>query len=51
MKTQVASVYIFGEVESGNIPGALGISLILLCSSFFTILILNILQRWSHKYE
>jgi sulfate transport system permease protein len=51
MKTQVAAVYIFGEVESGNIPGALGISLILLGFSFLTILILNIIQRWRRKYE
>ncbi len=51
MKTQVASVYIYGEFESGNIPGALGISLILLFSSFSIIFILNFLQKWKKKYE
>ncbi|MCK4835815.1 MAG: sulfate ABC transporter permease subunit CysT [Candidatus Aminicenantes bacterium] len=51
MKTQVASVYIYGEVESGNIPGALGISLVLLLLSFSIILLLNIIQKWKRKYE
>ena len=51
MKTQVASVYIYGEFESGNITGALGISLVLLFSSFSIIFILNFLQKWRKKYE
>jgi sulfate transport system permease protein len=51
MKTQVSSVYIYGEVESGNIPGAMGISLILLILSFLIILLLNFIQKWKRKYE
>ena len=46
MKTQVASVYIYGEVESGNISGALGLSIILLFCSFLIILCLNFMKKW-----
>ncbi len=50
-KTQVASVYIYGEIESYNPEGALGLSVILLVISFFTLLILNVLQYWSRRHE
>jgi sulfate transport system permease protein len=50
-KTQVASVYIYGEIESYNIQGALGISVILLLSSFLILISLNFLQNWSRRYE
>lgn len=46
MKTQVAAVYIYGEVESGNIPGAVALSAILLSISFLIIMLLNTLQKW-----
>lgn len=45
-KTQVSSVYIYGEIESGNIPGALGLGVLLLLCSLGVLLILNRLQRW-----
>lgn len=51
MKTQVAAVYVYGEIESANMPGALGVSMVLLVSSFLILLVLNGLQRWSHRYE
>ena len=50
-KTQVASVYIYGEIESANIQSALGISVVLLFSSFVILFFLNLLQKWSHKHE
>ena len=50
-KTQVASVYIYGELESYNIQGALGLSVILLLSSFLILIFLNFLQQWSRRYE
>jgi sulfate transport system permease protein len=50
-KTQVASVYIYGEIESYNIQGALGLSVILLLSSFLILIFLNFLQTWSRRYE
>ena len=50
-KTQVASVYIYGEIESYNVQGALGVSVLLLLSSFLILILLNFLQTWSRKYE
>ena len=50
-KTQVAAVYVYGEMESSNLEGALGVSLALLLFSFLILLLLNLLQRWSHRYE
>jgi sulfate transport system permease protein len=50
-KTQVASVYIYGEIESGNIQSALGTAVVLLFISFVVLFFLNILQKWSHKHE
>ncbi|MGA1841735.1 MAG: sulfate ABC transporter permease subunit CysT [bacterium] len=50
-KTQVAAVYIYGEIESYNIQGALGVSVLLLLSSFLILIFLNLLQVWSRKYE
>lgn len=50
-KTQVASVYIYGEIESYNQQGALGISVVLLFASFFILIFLNSLQYWSRKHE
>jgi len=49
-KTQVASVYIYGEIESANIQSALGTAVVLLFSSFVVLFFLNLLQRWSHKH-
>ena len=50
-KTQVSSVYIYGELESYNPQGALGLSVVLLLFSFITMIILNLLQLWSRKHE
>jgi sulfate transport system permease protein len=50
-KTQVSSVYIYGEIESSNIQGALGLAVTLLASSLLILVILNLIQRWNSKYE
>ncbi len=50
-KTQVSSVYIYGEIESANIPSALGSAVVLLGISLLILIILNFLQRWSSKYD
>lgn len=50
-KTQVASVYIYGELESYNSQGALGLSIVLLFCSFLILVLLNRLQSWSRKHE
>lgn len=50
-KTQVGAVYIYGEIESSNVQSALGTAVVLLASSLAILLILNLIQRWSGKYE
>jgi len=50
-KTQVASVYIYGEIESYNPQGALGLSVVLLLFSFVTLMVINVLQYWSRRHE
>lgn len=50
-KTQVSSVYIYGEIESANTQSALGSAVLLLGLSLVILIILNLLQRWSSRYE
>lgn len=50
-KTQVASVYIYGEIESYNPQGALGVSVVLLFFSFLILVLLNRFQTWSARHE
>ncbi len=45
MRTQVASVFIYGEVESDNPQGALGVSIVLLGLSLAVLIVLYLLQR------
>jgi len=45
MRTQVAAVFIYGEVESDNPQGALGVSIVLLALSFLVLIALYLLQR------
>jgi sulfate transport system permease protein len=49
MKTQVAPVFIYGEIESYNPRGALAVSLVLLVSSLTILILLNLLQRWGRE--
>ena len=49
MKTQVAPVFIYGEIESYNPRGALAVSLVLLISSLLILMLLNVLQRWGRE--
>jgi sulfate transport system permease protein len=44
-KTEVASVHVFGQIESGDIAGAASVSVILLILSSAVLLALNALQR------
>lgn len=50
-RTQMSSVYIYGEIESYNPQGALGVSLVLLFCAFLILIFLNLLQRWSRRHE
>ncbi|RJP79304.1 MAG: sulfate ABC transporter permease subunit CysT [Candidatus Zixiibacteriota bacterium] len=49
LKTQVAPVFIYGEIESYNPRGALAVSLVLLLSSLAILILLNVLQRWGRE--
>jgi len=50
-KTQVAPVFIYGEIESYNPAGALGVSIVLLLFSFITLVLLNFIQYWNRRHE
>ena len=50
-KTQVASVYIYGELESYNPQGALALSMVLLLCSFLVLILLNRLQVRGRREE
>jgi sulfate transport system permease protein len=50
-KTQVAAVYVYGEIESSNVPGATGISFVLLLCSFAVLVLLNFIQYWRRRHE
>jgi sulfate/thiosulfate transport system permease protein len=50
-KTQVASVYIFGRIESGNPTAAAAVSVLLLGLSVLLLLGLNLFSRWRSRHE
>lgn len=50
-KTQVASVYIFGQVESGNQIGAAAVSVFLLGIAFSVLLLIGALRRYSTRHD
>jgi sulfate transport system permease protein len=48
--TEVASVFIFGQVESGNTESAAAVSVVLLAIALVVLLIINSIGRWSTRY-
>ena len=50
-ETQVASVYIFGQVESGNVPGAAAVSVLLLAISLLILFAISLLNRWGTRHD
>jgi sulfate transport system permease protein len=48
-KTQVASVYIFGQIETDNPIGAAAASTVLLVVALVTLFALDLLQRWGSR--
>jgi sulfate transport system permease protein len=48
-KTQVASVYIFGQIETDNPIGAAAASTVLLVVALVTLVALDLLQRWGSR--
>lgn len=50
-KTQVASVYIFGQVESGETANAAAVSVVLLVISLAVLFGLNLVNRWGTRHD
>src|SRR5215218_2775319 len=51
MKTEVASVYIFGSIESDAPISAAAVSVVLLAISFAALLAIDGLRRWSSRHD
>jgi sulfate/thiosulfate transport system permease protein len=49
--TQVASVYIFGRIESDNVTAAAAVSVLLLVISVAILFALNLFGRWRSRHE
>ncbi|HEX3240460.1 MAG TPA: sulfate ABC transporter permease subunit CysT [Solirubrobacterales bacterium] len=49
--TQVSSVFIRTQVESGNTTGAAAVSMVLLLASLACLLAISLIQRWGSKHE
>ncbi|HEY6583399.1 MAG TPA: sulfate ABC transporter permease subunit CysT [Gaiellaceae bacterium] len=50
-KTEVASVYIFGRIESGDPRGAAAVSVVLLVISFLALLLIGVLRRHVTRHD
>jgi len=50
-ETQVASVYIFGQVEGDNVPGAAAVSVLLLAISLLVLFAISLLNRWGTHHD
>ena len=49
-KTEVASVFIFGQIESDRVTGAAAVSVVLLVISFVVLLGISVLSRWGSRH-
>ena len=49
--TEVASVHIYSQVESSNLPGAAALSVVLLSVSIAVLLVMSVLERWVSKHD
>ncbi len=50
-KTEVSSVYIFGQLQSGNASGAAAVSVVLLAISLGVLLAIGAFRRWKTKHD
>jgi sulfate/thiosulfate transport system permease protein len=50
-KTEVSSVYIFGQLQSGNERGAAAVSVLLLAISLGVLLAIGAFRRWRTRHE
>jgi sulfate/thiosulfate transport system permease protein len=49
-KTEAGSVYIFGQIESENLPGAAAVSVVLLLAALVVLATLGQLSRWRSRH-
>jgi sulfate transport system permease protein len=49
--TQVSSVFIRQQIESGNEAGAAAVSVVLLAASLLLLGLISLIQRWSNRHE
>jgi sulfate/thiosulfate transport system permease protein len=49
--TQVASIFIGQQIESGNEVGASAVSIVLLAMALICLLIITLIQRWGSRHE
>src|SRR5205807_8636610 len=50
-KTEVSSVFIYGQIESDNIPAAAAVSIVLLAASLLLLAAIAGLSRWGRRHE
>jgi sulfate/thiosulfate transport system permease protein len=50
-KTQVASVFIYGSIQSDDVPAAAAISVVLLVLALFVLALIAGLDRWGRRHE
>jgi sulfate/thiosulfate transport system permease protein len=50
-ETEVASVYIFGQIESDNVTGAAAVSVVLLGISLFVLFAIGGVRRWATRHD
>jgi sulfate transport system permease protein len=50
-KTEVASVFIFGRIESGDASGAAAVSVVILVITFVVLLGIGGLRRWATRHD
>ncbi|MDX6610350.1 MAG: sulfate/thiosulfate transport system permease protein [Solirubrobacterales bacterium] len=49
--TQVSSVFIRTQIESGNDTGAAAVSVVLLVASLLLLAVIGLIQRWGNRHE
>jgi sulfate/thiosulfate transport system permease protein len=50
-RTEVAAVYIFGQIESDNVTGAAAVSVLLLAISLCVLFLIGGVRRWATRHD
>jgi sulfate transport system permease protein len=50
-KTEVASIYVFGRLNSGDTTGAAALSVLLLAISLAVLLAIGAVRRWATRHD